>query len=103
MQLKILLSSLFFVFRASAGCSHVLINSECWLSNCFNQTQLQCGEFNLNVTMPDFRNFLSVNCFEVSRNIPLSFISKQFSPDNIYNINVTTDKCGQICQLFDDL
>ena len=78
-------------------CKHVLINSQCWLKNCPDETSMQCGSFAVNMSTFEFQNFAAVRCHLTHREIPSNFIHKKILP-NTYAINSTTD-CDGLCTL----
>ena len=78
-------------------CSHMLINSQCWLKKCSDEVLIQCGSIDLNVSKSELNNFAAVSCYLVHREIPSSFIKQKIQP-NVYAINRTTN-CDGFCNL----
>jgi hypothetical protein len=83
------------VAGAYGDCSHVLINSQCWLKKCPDETSLQCGSIAVNVTKPV--KFAAVQCGLTHRELPSSYIEKKVRP-GVYAVSLTTP-CDGICQL----
>ena len=79
------------------GCSHVLINSQCWLKQCPDETSLQCGSWALNISMPEFHRFGALQCRLVHREIPEEFITQKILP-GVWTVNVTTG-CDGLCTM----
>ena len=81
----------------NSDCLHVLINSQCWLKKCPDETTLQCGSVALNISTLEFGKFASVHCELNHRELPSKYIKEKVLP-NVYSVNFTSE-CDGLCSM----
>ena len=92
-----LLLAISYAAGLNSDCFHVLINSQCWLKKCSDETSLQCGSVALNMSTQEFGKFASVHCQLNSRELPSRFVKGKALP-NVYNVNFTSE-CDGLCSM----